>query len=163
MLTHRLVNLLASYASRKRRWWWSGWWSQPGRRGAAIREPGGCGPSAPTSPRGCRTCWWRCIGTRLDLNRCPGWKCGARCSCLCCWWRNGRWSCRFPTEGGDTTRQTFPTVILLWVQRPLLPHVPGRCRCRSGASSRQGEGNPQTYSRGWPAVPRSCSHCACVL
>lgn len=59
--------------------------------------------------------------------------------------------------------ETPPVRPSLWVQGPLSAHVPGRCRCRSGASSRQGEDNPQTYSRGWPAVPRSCSRCACVL
>lgn len=103
LVTHRLVNRLASYASHKQRWWWPGWWSQPERPAEATMGPSGCGPSAQTSPRGCRSCWWRCTGTRQDPTRCPGWRCGARCSCPCCWWRSVRLSCRFPVEGEERT------------------------------------------------------------
>lgn len=98
LLTHRLVNPPASYASRKQRWWRPGWWSRPKPPGEATGGPSGCGPWAQTSPRGCRSCWWRCSGTLLDLNQCQGWRCGAQCSCLCCWWRSVRLSCRFPVE-----------------------------------------------------------------
>lgn len=116
--THRPADLLASYASHKSRWWWPGWWSQPEPRGGAIRGPGGCGPSAPTSPHGCRTRWWRCTGTRPDPSRCPGWRCGARCSCPCCWRRNVRLSCQFPTEGkGNHTSKLRP--FRLWAPFPI--------------------------------------------
>lgn len=110
LVTHRLVNPLASYASHKPQWWRSGWWSQPAPRGEATEGPGGCGPSAQTSPRGCRSCWWRCSCTRPGPNRYPSPRCGARCSCLCCWRRSGRSSCLFPNKEKKETHRVSAEV-----------------------------------------------------